>query len=54
MSTVVGESTVIQVKATRITHLKAFRTLKIGFTGMATWIIQITAKTIVLRMMTAI
>jgi len=40
------ESTVIQSKVIRITHRKAFRTLKIGLAGMGTWIIQLTAKAI--------
>ena len=39
-------STVIQSKVMRIAHLKAFRTLKIGVTGMGTKIILRTAKTI--------
>jgi len=40
------ESTVIQSKVMRIAHWKAFLTLKIGSTGMGTYIIQMTVKTI--------
>jgi hypothetical protein len=40
------ESTVIQSKVTRITHLTAFQTPKIGITGMGIWIVQMTPKTI--------
>jgi len=42
-------STVIQSKVMRAEHLKAFRTLKIGLTGMGTEIIQLTVKTIAHR-----
>ena len=48
------ESTLIQSKTTRIAHLKVFWTPKIGSTGMATWIIQMTAKTIPQLMMNQI
>jgi hypothetical protein len=40
------QSTIIQSKVTRIAQLKAFRTLKIGLTGMENWIIRMTAKMI--------
>jgi len=43
------ESTVIQWKVMRLAHLKAFRTLKISSTGMGTYIIQMTGKTIAWR-----
>jgi len=43
------ESTVIQSKGMRIARLKPFRTQKISLTGMGTWIIQMTAKTIAWR-----
>jgi len=46
MSTEFEESTVIQSKVTRTSYLNAFRTLKIGLTGMGTYIIQMTMKTI--------
>ena len=46
MSVEYEESTVFQSKVMRIAHLKAFRTLMIGFTGMGTQIIQTTVKTI--------
>ena len=46
MSAESAESTVIQLKVTRIAHLKAFRTLKIGLTRMGTEIIQMTVKMI--------
>jgi len=39
------EWTVIQSKAVRLAHLKVFQTPDIGSTGMATWIIQLTAMT---------
>jgi len=39
------ESTIIQSKVMRIAHLKAFRKPKIDYTGMATWIIQMTVRT---------
>jgi len=39
------DSTLIRWKATKIAHLIAFLTTIICLTGMATWIIQITAKT---------
>jgi len=42
-----GESTFIQSKVMRMVHLNAFRTPKIGLARMATWIIQISGKTIV-------
>ena len=54
MSAKSGESTVIQSKATMIVHLKAFRIPMIGFTGMGTWIIQMTVRRIVQRMMNLI
>jgi len=44
MSTKSNKSTAIQQKVMRIVNLKAFRTPKVGLTGMATWIIYITAK----------
>jgi hypothetical protein len=40
------ESTIIQLKVTRMAHLKAFRTLKLNLTAMETLIIQMTAKRI--------
>jgi hypothetical protein len=46
MSAESGESTVIQSKEMRIAHLKAFSTPIIGYTGMQTSIIQLTAKRI--------
>jgi hypothetical protein len=46
MSAESGESTVIQLKEMRIAHLKAFLTPIIGYTGMQTSIIQLTAKRI--------
>jgi len=41
MSTADREFTIIQLKAIRIVHLKAFQTLKIGLTGMVASKIQI-------------
>jgi len=49
MSTKSEESTITQSNVMSIAHLKAFRTLKIGLSGMGTWIIQITARTIAQR-----
>jgi len=49
-----GESTVIQWKVSMIAHLTAYRIPKIGLTGMATWIIQITVKRIALEPMNLI
>jgi len=46
MSTKSDNSTVIQSKVRRIAHLKRFCIPNIGSTGMETWIIQMTAKTI--------
>jgi hypothetical protein len=46
MSAESWESTVIQLNATRIVHQKAFLTPNCGQTGMATWIILMTSKTI--------
>ena len=46
MSTKSGDSTVIQSNVMTIAHLKAIRTPKIGLTGMSTWVIQMTVKTI--------
>jgi len=43
------ESTLIQSKVMSIAHWKAFRTQKIGFTGMGTKMIQMTTKTIARR-----
>jgi len=54
MSTESWESTVIQSKMSRIAHLKALQTLKIGWTGMVTSIIQMTAETIAWQMMNQI
>jgi len=42
MSAKSEHSTVIQSKAMRIAHQEAFPNPKIGLTGMATWIIQMT------------
>jgi len=49
MSTESEESTIIQLNVMRIAHLKAFRTQKVGFTGLGSWIIQMTAKKIAQR-----
>ena len=54
MSAGSGESTIIQLKVTRIAHMKAFWTPIIAQTGMVTWIIQVTAKKIALPMMNSI
>jgi hypothetical protein len=44
MSSESEESTIIQSGVMRIAHMKAFRSLKIGLTGTATSIIQMTVK----------
>jgi len=54
MSAESAESTITQLKVRMIAHLKSFRTVKIGFTGMRTYIIQMTAKTIQQRMLNLI
>jgi len=46
MSAQSEESTIIRWNVMRIAHLKAFQKPKIGLTGLATWIIRMTAKTI--------
>jgi hypothetical protein len=48
------KSTVIQSDVTRVAYLKAFRTWRIGFTGMGTWIIQMTSKMIARQMLNLI
>jgi len=48
------ESTFVCSKVMRIVHLKAFLTPKIGWTGMATWIIEMTQKTIGWQMLNLI
>jgi len=45
MSAESNESTAILPKVIWISHLNAFQTPKIGFTGMGTWIIQMPVKT---------
>jgi len=46
MSAESEQSTVIQSNGMSIAHETAFRTLNIGLTGIATWTIQMTVKTI--------
>jgi len=46
MSAESNKSTTILPKVMRIVHLNSFPTQKIGLTGIGTWIIQMTAKTI--------
>jgi len=54
MSAKSEESTIIQLNMMRIAHRRAFWTAKIGFTGIASWGIWITAKTIERQMLNLI